>query len=58
MVGMVGGVPDIDVVVEGVFGVIGDVSRGQDEGLVFWTGLHWVLIVDLGVLIIVAFWHG
>ena len=58
MVGMVGRVPDIGSIVEGVLVVIGDVSRGWDKRLVFWSGLHWVFVVDLGVLIVVAFWHG
>ena len=58
MVGTVGGVSDIDAVVEGVLRVIGDVPRGRGKRLVFWNGFHWVLIVDLGVLIVVAFRHG
>ena len=58
LVGMVGRVPDVDAIVEWVFGVIGDVSRRRDKGLVFWVGLHWVFIIDLGVFIVIAFWHG
>ena len=42
-IGTVEGVPDIDVVMEGVVGVVGDKSRRGMRWLVFLVGL---LIVD------------
>ena len=38
LVGMVGGVSDVDAVVEGVLGVIGDESWRRGKRLVFWSG--------------------
>ena len=58
LVGTVKGVPDINAVIEGVFRIVGDISQRWDKGLVFLVGLLWVFVVDLGVLIVVALWHG
>ena len=52
------GVPDIYAVVEGVVEDVVDKSWRWDWGLVFFIGLLWVLIVDLGVLIVVVLFHG
>ena len=58
LVGAVFGVPDIDAIVEGVVRGVVDKSWGWNRGLVFFIGLHWVFVVDLGVLIVVVLSHG
>ena len=58
LVGTVLRVPDIDAVIEGVIRDVVDEPWRWDRGLVFFIGLLWVLIVDLGVLIVVVLSHG
>ena len=57
-VGAVEGVYDVDVVKEGMVGDIVNKSQRQDRRLVFFVGLFWVLIIDLGVLVVVVLSHG
>ena len=53
-IGVIEGVSDVDAVIEGVVGVVGDESWRRARGLVFLIRL---LIIDLGVLIIVISRH-
>ena len=57
-IGMILGVPDVNAVKEGMVWDVVDKSQRWDRGLVFFIGLLWVLVVDLGVLIAVVLSHG
>ena len=54
-VGAVEGIPDVDTIVKGMVGVVGDESWARDRRLILFVGLF---IVDFQVLIVVIHWHG
>ena len=58
LVGTVFWVPDIDAVVKGMVGDVINEPWRRGEGLIFFIGLFWVIVVDLGVLVVVVLSHG
>ena len=57
-IGTILGVPDVNAVEKGMVWDVVDKSWRWARGLVFFIGLLWVLIVDLGVFVVVVLSQG
>ena len=57
-IGTILGVPDVNAVKEWMVWNIVDKSWRWDGGLIFLIGLLWVLVIDLGVLVVIVLSHG
>ena len=57
-IGSIEGVPEIEVVEEGVVGVVVNESWRWNRGLVLFVGFLWVFVIDPRVLIVIVLSHG